>query len=355
MKLIFCIDSLNKGGAERVLSNIVNDFCKDHNITIITTSSTKSSYQIDRRIKIYSLDEEKKHLLKNFVRVKNLYKYIKEIKPDAIITFMPPQSFRVLTIKKLLKTKVIVSVRNDPKKEYSSFKNKIAMKLLYNKADGFVFQTKEAQEYFSKKIQKKSVIIPNPVNDLFLVDTYNGNRKKEIVAVGRLEKQKNYFYLLNTFKELLNIRNDYILKIYGEGSLRNEIEEFIRKNKLEKFIKLMGNKDDIKSEIYKSSVFVLPSLYEGMPNSLMEAMALGLPCISTDCPCGGPKFLIKDGYNGLLVKINDQKELLDAICKYIDDEQFAMKCGCNANKYMKKFSSNNINSLWLNYIKKVKD
>ena len=336
MKIVFGIDSLKKGGAERVLSNLANDLINNNDVSIIVTSDITSSYPLNKKIRVFSLDNGKKSLIKNFKRVINLYKYLKEIKPDIVITFMPPQSFRVLLLKNILKLKVIVSVRNDPNREYKSLKNKITMKLLYRKSDGFVFQTDEASKYFSKKIQDRGVIIPNPINEDFLVDGYKGVRKKEIVAVGRLENQKNYFYLLDTYKELLKVKKDYKLLIYGDGSLKSDIVSYIKENKLEKNVILKGKKDNIKEEIYKSSIYILPSLYEGMPNALMEAMALGLPVIATDCPCGGPKFLIDNGKNGLLVEVNNKEELLNAILKYINEPEFALQCGNNANRDMKK-------------------
>ena len=122
MKIVFCIDALNKGGAERVISNLANDFSNDNEVTIITTSSTYSHYSINSKVDLYSL--------------------------DIVVSFMPPQSFRVLLIKRLLKLKVIVSVRNDPKREFASVKYRTFMKLLYKKADGFIFQTEEAKSFF---------------------------------------------------------------------------------------------------------------------------------------------------------------------------------------------------------------
>lgn len=358
MKIVFCIDSLNKGGAERVLSNLVNYLCAENDIYIITTSSIKSNYSIDKRVTVKSLDNDNKvnKITKNYIRIKNLKKIMKTIHPDLIITFMPPQSFRVLSIKKRLDCPVVVSIRNDPNQEYAKLKNKIAMKILYRKADGFIFQTYDAKKYFSKNIQKKSAIIPNPINSDFLLSKrFTGNRNKEIVCVGRLEKQKNYIFMLDTYKELLKIRKDYKLVIYGEGSLREELQNYIDNNGMKDNVLLKGQIDNVKERIQTASIYVLPSLYEGMPNALMEAMALGIPCISTDCPCGGPKFLIKNNHDGLLVSVNDQKQLLKALMRYINDVDFANKCGTNAFEKMKEFSVEKNNKLWINYIKNILD
>lgn len=353
MKIMFCIDSLNKGGAERVITNMANEFCGNNEVTIVTTTSTRSEYFVDERVKLYSLDNEVIKSFKNVRRVIALKKIIDEVLPDVIVTFMAPQSFRVLSIKSFVRAKVIVSVRNDPNREYAGVKNKIAMKLLYNNADGFVFQTQQAKEFFNKKIQKKSTIIPNPINEKFIVDRYEGERNKEIVAVGRLEEQKNYFLLLDTYKELLKYTDEYKLLIYGEGKKRLEIERYISENNLSTKVIMKGNVDNLEQAIYKSSIYILSSIYEGMPNALMEAMALGLPCIATNCPCGGPEFLIQHGKDGMLVENNNKEEMLSTILKFINNPQFMEQCGINANKKMKKFTTKTINDKWLSYIKSV--
>jgi glycosyltransferase involved in cell wall biosynthesis len=147
-------------------------------------------------------------------------------------------------------------------------------------------------------------IIPNPINPEFNVKPFSGKRRKIITSVGRLSEQKNQHVLIEAFSRIEKDFPDYELVIYGEGNLRETLENQIKTLKLENKVKLPGVKKNIKNEIYDCSLFVLPSLYEGMPNALMEAMALGLPVISTDCPCGGPRFLIHN-YNGLLVKVNN--------------------------------------------------
>ena len=107
----------------------------------------------------------------------------------------------------------------------------------------------------------------------------------------------------------------------------------------------------LKNKIYKASLFVLSSNYEGMPNALMEAMALGIPCISTDCPCGGPRFLIKNGYNGYLVHINDIQGLHKTIQNVLHKEQ--TEISKRANKIIIKLNPNKINQDWHEYINKI--
>lgn len=356
MKLMFCIGEMKKGGAERVVANLSNYLIK-HNeeVNIITTIKGKSFYELDKKINLDGLDDDKLHknfIIKNKKRLKKLKAILKNKKPDIIVSFLPEPSYRVLFLKIFNRQlKVIVSVRNDPKVEYKSRINRLIMKLLYPLADGFVFQTKEAQEYFSKKIQNKSVIIPNPINEDFICEPYNGEREKIIVTVGRLEEQKNHKMLIEAFSKLPEEFKEYKLIIYGEGSLRNKLEEQINELKLKNRVLLPGQVDNVKEKIYKASLFVLSSKYEGMPNALMEAMALGIPCISTDCPCGGPRFLIKNGYNGYLVPVNDTCSLLKTMQNVLNKNQ--TEASQKVHKIAVDLHPNKINKEWEKYIVKI--
>lgn len=354
MRILFTLGTLNKGGAERVVANISNYLAKRNNeIHIVTTLKEKSFYKLNEKINLYGLDNRIKYnfIMKNIKRLKKLKKILEEVNPDVIISFLPEPSYRILFLKMFNhKLKVIVSVRNDPKMEYTSIINRAVMKILYPLAEGFVFQTKEAQEYFDKKIQKKSVIIPNPINEEFICEPYNGKREKKIVTVGRLEEQKNHKMLIKAFSKLPEGLSEYKLIIYGEGSLRPELEKQIKELNLLGRVFLPGQVDDVKNRIYKAGLFVLSSNYEGMPNALMEAMALGVPCASTDCPCGGPRFLIKNEYNGLLYNVNNELELKLAINKIIGDEELSKKISKNAQKRMLDLSPAKINEHWEEYI-----
>lgn len=358
MKILFCIGSMEKGGAERVMANLANFFVEENECAIVTTIKNEPQYELNKDVKFYSLDEDtiipKNKIYKNIKRIKNLEKIIKEYNPNLIISFLPEPSYRVLLLKKINKIPVIVSVRNDPKIEYKSLKNKIIMNMLYPLADGFVFQTQEAKEYFKNKIKKKSIIIANPLKEEFVNrEIYLGEKEKVIVTVGRLEKQKNHKLLINAYKNIEKEVAGYKLVIYGEGSLRNELEEQIRTLNLTDKVELPGVIENVPEKIEKASLFVLSSDYEGMPNALMEAMALGLPCIATDCPCGGCRVLIKNDISGELVKINDIDSLGESIKSLINSDSKRINIGQNAIKIREKFSPKKINSEWDKYVKSI--
>lgn len=356
MKIVFCIDSLNKGGAERVISILANNFSNKNEVSIITTTSTKCAYTIDNSINLFSLDNEKVNALQRLKRPYRMYKLLKKLNPDIVICFMPSQSFRVLLVKPLFKFKTIVSVRNDPKMEFKPLKCKLVKFLFYNRSDGFVFQTEDAKNYFNKKIQSRSIIIPNPIKQEFIDrKVYTGKKENVIVSVGRLEPQKNHELLIDAFYDIKDKFKNYKLIIYGEGYLREKLEKKIEKLGMKDRILLPGNVDNIAEKLEKAKLFVLTSNYEGMPNALMEAMALSLPCISTDCPCGGPKFLIKDNKNGILVDVGDIEKLKDLLVYVIQNlnTQKFINIKNNSRKEMQKYTVKNICSKWYDYIKNI--
>lgn len=356
MKITFCISSLSKGGAERVISILANGLIEENEIEIIVNTKLNTAYKFDNKIKILELDKKihTNTLLKNMARVKLINEELKKEKPDIILTFLPMPSFRILYANRKLKIPIIVADRNDPKQEYKSFIYKVLMKWLYPKADGFVFQTNEQKEYFKKEIQKKSKVIFNPIKEEFLVEgNSNKERKNVIVSVGRLVEQKNQKILINAFSKIANKYPEYKLKIFGEGNLKRELQKQIDDLNMKDRIYLCGVCDNIKEELEKAKIFVLSSNYEGMPNALIEAMASGCAVISTDCPCGGPRELIENNKNGILVPVNNEQELSNKIEYLIRNEEKAKIIGENAKKVQEKLNPDNILQQWENYIIKI--
>lgn len=356
MKIVFTIPSLGKGGAERVVSNLANYLVgKKHSVAIVVNNAKNVSYDIDKKVQIIELDDKNKRnpISKNLRRINKIIQYSNKSKPDVIISFLPMPSFRVLYIKEKINCKIIVSDRNNPKIEYGKFPNNLLMKKLYKKADGFVFQTEQQKSYFSKQIQNKSVIIANPLKEEFLKVKSVDKKENTIITVGRLVNQKNHKLLIDAFNEIKNKYKDYKLKIVGEGPLKSELNDYIDKLNLKNQVELCGVVDNISELLVKSKLFVLSSDYEGMPNALMEAMACGMACISTNCPCGGPDFLIDNNQNGILVDVKDKDEMVKAIDNVLSNEKLMIKLGQNAQLISKNLNPMKINKEWEEYIERV--
>lgn len=353
-KIMFYINSINHGGAERVLTTLASQFSEQYTCIFVTSFKGENEYFLNERIHRISCYEKpiKGTLKRNYLLIKKLRKLIKEEKPDVLISFMAEPNFRALMATKGLKTKNIISIRNDPNKEYGSFLFRFLAKRLYKKAEGVVFQTEDAKNWFSKKIQKKSKIIYNQVDERFFEETFQGERK-DIVSVGRLTAQKNQKMLIEAFAGIADQIEDNLI-IYGEGNLRAELEELIKQKGLQNRIFQPGTIKDVPNAIKTAKLFVLSSDYEGMPNALMEAMALGIPCISTDCPCGGPRMLIRHQQNGFLVPVGDVKvlqEQMKIVLSMTEMEQHQI--GLNAKETAEQFEPKKVFEAWEAYVSQI--
>lgn len=354
MKILFYIDVMNSGGAQRVMSNLVNYFDGKGYQTLLVNDAPSNAniaeYEIADSVKRCYLSKgfQGNPIVKNLIRIKRLRSIVKREKPDVVLSFLGNCNKRMLISTIGLYCKKYVSVRNDPYKEYgSSFAKKKIAGCLFKLADGVIFQTEEAKQYFTANVVSKSRVIINPVKESFFDVTRNA--KNNIVTLGRLYEQKNHKLLIDAFGRIHD-DIDGNLYIYGEGPLRSELEEYIKRKNLQERVFMPGNTQNACEVLSQAKIFVLSSNYEGMPNALLEALASGVPCVSTDCPCGGPKLVISDGNNGLLVKCHNEEALADAIYKLWIDNDYRENIGRNAKENAKIFKSQRILELWENYL-----
>jgi len=352
MRIMFCLGSLGIGGAERVITNLANTFIKENEVSIVVSTPKDNIYKLDEKIRFEVIDslEEKNKIKKIFHRIKKTKELINDINPDIIVVFLPEPSIRVAMLRKKLKVPTIISVRDDPKVDYKKLKMYLPMKLFFKNADAFVFQTQEQREFFSKNIQNKSTIIFNPINNKFICNPFNGKRNNCIVSAGRLMPQKNQKLLIDAFAIVNKKYPEFELHIYGEGDLREELQNQINDLGLNKKVFLDGLTDNMKDKVYNARMFVLSSRHEGLPNALLESMAVGTPCISTRFTGGGAEAIIHHKKNGLLVE-NDVKELSDAMIYYIENEEKSIEFGKRASEEMKNYTQEEITKQWFNYIK----
>lgn len=354
-KLLFYINALNGGGAERVMSNLSSQFVdKGYEVLFATSYPADGEYELNKKIKRFNLESENipcSKIKRNYVRIKRLRQICKREKPDVLVAFMAEPNFRAIIATIGLKTKTVISVRNDPEKEYAGRLMNFVGKYILPMADGCVFQTEEAKKWFPKKLQNKSTIIFNAVKREF----FEAKRKPVnglIITCGRLEEQKNHILLIKAFFNVVKKNPNAYLHIYGEGSLKDYLQSLIDNLGLNHSVKLMGQTNDVVSVLEKADVFVLSSFYEGMPNALMEAMAVGVPCIATDCPCGGARMLLNDN-NGILIKNNNIDELTNAMEQLIKDDYKKETLSNKCIETVSEFKAENIFLKWREYIEKV--
>lgn len=357
--IVFYISSLQKGGTERVFVNLAEYFysigCK---VTVVTQYCGNNEYAINKGIYRELSDiteaETSGSRIVNFCRrILKLRAVLKRIQPDLVLSCIGKNNFMALISSFFEKTKVVVSVRGEPASEYNSRKMRFLVKTLFAKADGIILQTEDSKKFFPEYLQKKIVVLQNSLNPLFMQERYEGIRDKQIVSMGRLDANKNQVMIIQAFAKIAEQYPEYSVVLYGEGEGRVNLEREIAELKLQNRIQLPGTAADVVAAIRKASVFVLSSNTEGMPNVLIEAMALGLPIISTDCPCGGPKELIRQGKNGILISVGDVVGLAAALTEVLGDVLLADKMGRNAAKIQERLNPEKINRQWQAYFEQI--
>ena len=354
MRITFVIGSLAGGGAERVVSVLANQFSDlGHQVSIITLAKEEYVYPLHEAIiRRHIATDVRIKGLSGIQRVVRLSKIIRQLKSDMVISFTSAINIYVLLAKLGFGSKVVVSERNSPDRNPSSTFMRWIRNRLYPLSDGFVFQTESARQYFPGQIQNKGIVIANPLESN-LPQPYPGIRSDKVISVGRLEEQKNYALLLNAFAAFKPEHPDYVLHIYGDGSLKKKIQELILDLNLEDSVILKGYVKNWHEEVLDARMYVLSSDYEGMPNALMEAMAIGLPSIATDCPCGGPGYIIADKKNGLLFPVGDQAALVNCMLSIADYAGFADRISKQGISDSQRFDISQIASQWLSFIEKV--
>lgn len=361
-KIAFHLNCLEQGGAERVVTNLANQFAKEgYQVIIATEWYGENEFQIDSKVRRVHVGlregDEKKHRLVQFMlRVKYLRKFLKEEKPDILIPFARKALYRGLMAAYFIKIPVLISIRTDPAGHYEERSDKIQIPLLFPRADGCVFQTQGAREFFAPRLQDCSRIILNPIHDKYIGVPMPKVRSKTVVQSGRLVDFKNQPMLIRAFVGVHAKHPDYDLKIYGGDSFdgtKEILEGLIEEYHAQDYIHLMGASDSLETELTDAALFAFTSDWEGLPNALMEAMALGLPIVATDCPCGGPRTIMTDGVDGLLIPIKDQQALEDGINRLIENPELASQLGMRARDIAKRANAQAVYEQWRDYIEEI--
>lgn len=323
------LGSMGRGGAERVISIISREYCRlGWEVSICMLLSNRVEYPIERGVELVDFSGNKESRIRRLPYwVRSLRSRIKESNPDVIVSFAARINVIVLLAAWGLKKRIIVSERNDPKLDGRGVATNVLTSILYPHSSAVVFQTKRVRDYFSKRIQRISYIIPNPIE----IDRRAANSPcLKIVSVGRLTEQKNQKLLINAFGVVHQKYPQLELVIYGEGPLRSELETLADSIGLKDRVLLPGKVSDVHQKIEDALMFVLSSNYEGLSNALLEAMVMGLPCISTNC-AGADEYIINE-YNGLVTKTGDCFELAEAMSRFIEDSILRKNCAKNASK-----------------------
>lgn len=340
MKVIFVCGNLSNGGAQRSITIISEELSQlGYDTAIIAFYKSNFDYHVDEKVRIRFLCDDEKHYkcISEWKRLKLLRKVLKDERPNIAIGYI--QGGYALFLASLGMNFIkVATLRNHPKAVFSmSGLRGFINRLWFNRASFVIVQNKMQVELLKKYVKNKTIVIPNAVKQYEKTKYIYRQSLQNIIMIGRLTRQKNYLMVLYTLDML--IKKNYIitLNIYGKGEEEDNIKKKIKELNLDNYVSLHGWTDDIQSALCMNDLYVLTSDYEGMPNSLLEAMSIGIPCISTDCETG-PSDIISNGIDGYLVPVGDSDALFDKIEMLImSSEQYREQLGYNAKKKISQY------------------
>ena len=322
MRILFVSGNLCDGGAQRVISVVASGLAEQgHDVSLLLFARNEKEYPISEKVRITAIRENfaEYSQMSGFARTAFIRKYLKELKPQAAVGFLEG-GYGLFLASLGMKFAKVASARIDPAvllQEKGS--RALINKMWFSAADAVVLQTNRQKLHAKDTGWKNQTVIANPVSDAALeVAPHNYDRAcRRIVMAGRLAAQKNYPMVFAAMEKVLKKYPDAVLDIFGKGGQEAQLQEMIAQKHLQNNVTLCGWTQNTLSEYAQSDIYVLSSNYEGMPNALMEAMAMGLPCVSTDCDTG-PEDLITDGENGYLVPVDDADALAERLVRIMD-------------------------------------
>lgn len=378
MRITFVISSLGGGGAERVVSNMANYWVnKDWEVTILTLFHGREpfAYDLDPRVTHRDLltvlstnprpdvesllalkdllktltPSERTVLLRDLVLIVALRHAILKTDPQVVISFIDVTNIRVLLALYRLNVPVIVSERCDPRQVSTGHEGWDGLRhRLYANAHRIVLLDKESSTYFCDEVRRRCSVIPNAVlhpGNSAPETGEPGKQRKILLAMGRLEREKGFDFLLQAFSRVAPQQPLWSLHIWGQGDLRESLEALADDLGLGEKVQFHGFTPNPYQVMRQSDLFVLPSRFEGFPNVLLEAMACGLPVVSFDCPTG-PSQIVRHGIDGVLVPGSDVGALISALNRLMENECERQDLARRAPEVLERFSVQRVMGLW---------
>lgn len=349
-EIIIMTISMGNDGAERILSELSSKWIeKGHQVSIIQTGANNYgvSYKLPEQVEIINIHATSKiKVIRYYQEIKETISILKKRPNATVLSFIVASIFVCGVASLFVKNKIVVSERNNPKECPAG---KLQQKLrdwAFGRADVCVFQTEDALKMFPPKVQKKGIIIPNPINGNLPLP-FSGERRKVIIAACRLHSQKNLPMMIEAFNMLHKKHPEYILEIYGQGNEKEKLLKQIQELNLESYIKLPGFASNIHEKMYDATMYVSSSDYEGISNSMLEALGMGVPVVVTDCPVGGARLVVKNEINGLLVPVGNTLAFYKAMEKIIEDADFSKKISNEAAKICDEYPLDKISQKWI--------
>lgn len=355
MRIMFVIPRMNNGGAERVVANLANKLCFSHSVKVVVWVGQESFYSLNNEVDFTSAGlnlNRRNPVTRNtsmLLHVVKAFRYLKKeyvtFNPDVIISFLVEADILVYLLHRIYDFFWVSSERNDPTR-VSKIKQ-IFMGIMYKDVNMFVCQSTYVKDYYKTIAEKKKVVIPNPLDNSRLYELVKEAEILKIIAVGRLTEQKNFELLVRAYaRARKQITKNTTLTIYGEGSLRTGLERVIRELNMTNYVNIPGSIQNVFTEMKDASLFIMSSDYEGFPNALLEACAMGIPVIATDIKTGTVREIVSEKI-GVTVSVGNERELSEAITKMIEDDEYRKSIrGMYGQEIQEKYSIDVIGKRW---------
>jgi len=356
MKIMFVASSLSYGGAEKMLAFVANGLDdRKHIVYIANLLEEQEEVQyLNESIRIERINTREKRYVEKIEKIRKLRKYIQAVVPDIIVTFKSTPAWITCYATAHLDIPVVFSERGDPYIENLKRWRTYPYWKAINHAAGAVFQTYGAKEYFEKGLQDRSIVIPNPVAQVFYDEKNSDAEDKAIVSFGRFEnRQKRYDVMINAFEMFQKRHAEYELRLYGTGEDELIIRQWVREKELQDKVRFLGYAGKPYEKMKNGNIFLITSDYEGISNSMLEAMAAGFPVVSTDSSPGGARMVIENRENGLIVPAGDSVAVSEALAVFAEDKLLREKCAKKARKVVDRFAPDKILDQWENYLLKI--
>lgn len=350
-KVLFAIDSNTAGGAERQIVTLANSFCRHEYDVVLVNSDTASAFnKVDEKIKIIKMgvDSEKKRLKRLILKYKNMKVILEKTRPDVVVVFLFNMELPTILACQEKKIPVCTAILDNGTQNVLSY---IFRKIFYNRIDGVVFQTETIRKLkFFKKV-KRYAIIPNPIQQDLVADSppveYE-KRKDWIISAGRLVWEKDQAMLVRVFEKIAEEDEHIELHIFGEGPLKESLQLQIQKSQFSERIFLDGVEHNVMKNHRDAKAFAFTSLMEGYPNALIEAMANGIPVISTAFARKNAYDIIQNGIDGYVCENEDDYIL--KIKQILYNPQISMQFSINAARISNKLNTEKIFRQWEQFL-----
>lgn len=353
MKTVFVISSLGAGGAERAMSELAAFLAANGwEVTLATFDS-------DDAVDFYPLPAkvQREHLARsgptrslfakltaNAGRARALRGLVRRERPNLVLGFMETTNVLCLLATVGLRVPVVVAERTDPSMHVVVPRPwRAARRLLYRRAAAVVAQTEAAAEWLRSHCQAQVDVIPNALRQLPRPAT---RREQLVLAIGRMQPEKGFDLLLEAFARIHPRHPAWRLAIVGDGNQRAALQALAARLDLTECIDWPGRTQEVEAWYARASVVAVPSRYEGFPNVLLEAMAMGAAVVAADCR-SGPREMVVPGENGLLVPVDDSAALATALEQLIGDSALRERLGAAATEVRSRFGAEKILPLWM--------